>query len=163
MSDTTPHFPAAIVPAAPSLMIWLSIHQTALLLKMAKFKQVKTIYPSARPLQERKSSMLPNAARRGISVDGITPISEGKVLKPIDKTKQTDSDTWPCYVLEDTIVYKNGDKSQLCSVLHTELDGPLTIEGKLDPTSLDKKIAKNRTLLHFPIRTFLITLSYASS
>lgn len=118
---------------------------------MAKTKNVKKhgappSKPSQnkKPMQEKKANEMPDAneteqARRSVSEDGLAPVAEGRILHPVDKTgPKIDSDDWPCFVLEDAIVYKNGNKEDLCSVLHVELEGPLTIEGKLDLVRMDK-------------------------
>ncbi|KFY87145.1 hypothetical protein V500_07161 [Pseudogymnoascus sp. VKM F-4518 (FW-2643)] len=55
-------------------------------------------------------------------------LSEGEVLQPVPKT--VGSDDWPIYLLKDAVVYgKDGETP--ANLLHTELEGPFSIRGKL--------------------------------
>ncbi|OBT83926.1 hypothetical protein VE02_06860 [Pseudogymnoascus sp. 03VT05] len=55
-------------------------------------------------------------------------ISEEEVLKPVSKA--IGSDDWPIYLLKDAVVYgKDGETT--ANLLHTELEGPFSIRGKL--------------------------------
>ncbi|KFY77935.1 hypothetical protein V499_02804 [Pseudogymnoascus sp. VKM F-103] len=55
-------------------------------------------------------------------------LSEEEVLQPVSKT--IGSDDWPIYLLQDAVVYGK-DGETLANLLHTELEGPFSIRGKL--------------------------------
>jgi hypothetical protein len=55
-------------------------------------------------------------------------IPERAALKPVSKT--VDPDDWPCYVLEDTIIYAN-DGETIGNLLHAELEGSYVVRGRL--------------------------------
>ncbi|OBT61111.1 hypothetical protein VE03_10838 [Pseudogymnoascus sp. 23342-1-I1] len=55
-------------------------------------------------------------------------LSEGEVLQPVSKA--VGSDDWPIYLLKDAVVYgKDGETP--ANLLHTELEGPFSIRGRL--------------------------------
>ncbi|KFY48696.1 hypothetical protein V495_01115 [Pseudogymnoascus sp. VKM F-4514 (FW-929)] len=55
-------------------------------------------------------------------------LSESEVLQPVSHT--VGSDDWPIYLLKDAVVYGK-DGESLANLLHTELEGPFSIRGKL--------------------------------
>jgi hypothetical protein len=69
--------------------------------------------------------------------DPITSMSSGgyaderSTLQLVDRRQHPDY--WPCFVLGDATVYR-GDGSPI-SLLHSELDGPFTIGGRLEVDS----------------------------
>lgn len=55
-------------------------------------------------------------------------LSEEEVLQPV--SNKIGSDDWPIYLLKDAVVYgKDGETP--ANLLHTELEGPFSIRGKL--------------------------------
>jgi hypothetical protein len=55
--------------------------------------------------------------------------NEEEVLQPV--SVETHPDDWPCFVLEDAVVYKK-DGLLLGNLLHAETDGPLIVRGSLE-------------------------------
>ncbi len=60
---------------------------------------------------------------------GVTCLNEKAVLYPVSKAIHPDD--WPCFVLERAVVYGKDGKT-LVSLLDAELEGPLTVRGRLE-------------------------------
>jgi hypothetical protein len=67
-----------------------------------------------------------------------TCLNEEDVLLPV--FKQLDPDEWPCFVLNEAVVYgKDGETP--ASLLDAELDGPMVVRGRLE---VDKEFRQLR-------------------
>jgi hypothetical protein len=55
-------------------------------------------------------------------------INEKTALKPVPKA--LDADDWPCFVLEDTTIYKK-DGLTFGNLLNAELEGSFVVRGRL--------------------------------
>lgn len=80
----------------------------------------------------------------------VNYLQETLVLK---STKSTDSDEWPCFVLKDAVVYRNGNDGQLvpANVCNVDLEGPFVIRGKLDVDLSEQKEYSTFVLVIKPV------------
>lgn len=97
--------------------------------------------PSGRPRQRRDS----NSTVASVDASRIQYLPETSVLK---KTKVLDSDSWPCFVLKDAVVYRKAEDGQLqiANVCNVDLEGPFIIRGILEIDPLEQ--TQYRTPLH---------------
>lgn len=69
-------------------------------------------------------------------------------MKP---TKETNSDAWPCPVLNEAVVYRKSKDGQLiiANVCNVDLEGPFVVRGQLDIE-----------LEQMDLRTFVLSQSF---
>ncbi|KAJ2903994.1 hypothetical protein MKZ38_009049 [Zalerion maritima] len=73
-----------------------------------------------------------------IDEDEIPYSPENAIVQPLSPTQLTNSDSWPCFMLTDAVVYYRDSESGnpethwTGNLLHANYDGPFVVRGKLD-------------------------------
>lgn len=86
--------------------------------------------PPGRPRRRRDS----DSTVASVDTGSIEYVDETQVLKKLRQSELSDSDSWPCFVLKDAVVYRKTEDGQLeiANVCNVDLDGPLIVRGLLE-------------------------------
>ncbi|KAK7953366.1 hypothetical protein PG988_014060 [Apiospora saccharicola] len=78
----------------------------------------------------RKSRATSNSTVSTVDEDALRFRKENTILKPAYPPDEKLSDNWPCFLLEDAVVYDS--RGETASVLHVDFEGPYVIRGRLN-------------------------------
>ena len=65
-----------------------------------------------------------------VDEDALRFQNESSVLRPAYPPDESQSENWPCFLLEDATVYNS--RGEIANLLHADSEGPFVIRGRLN-------------------------------